>query len=219
MAPPLQDAKLASLDQMLGFDWLGFLALSNSSRAVSSGLTVAYHSAFPQLLLLYFVLSFSGREQRLAEFLTLFCMTFAATCFLMILVPAAGAYAYYQPPRKMFDGFSPDAGMWHYEVFTLLRAKATPVLKVEHMKGLVTFPSFHTALAIVTAYAARNIPLIALPAAILNAIVIVSTLPEGGHYLVDVLAGAIVAVISIALVRWGDLWLMKTSSAAPASST
>ena len=202
MALPLQDATLASLDQMLHFDWLAFLALTNSSPIVSWSLVVAYHSAFPQMVLLYILLSFSRREEQLAEFLTLFCFTFVATCFLMLLVPAAGAYPYYQPRRELFDRFSGDAGMWHYEVFTLLRTEPAPVLKLEHMKGLVTFPSFHTSLAVITAYAARSIPFIALPAVILNGFVIVSTLPEGGHFLVDVLAGAIVALVGITLVRW-----------------
>ena len=213
MALPLQDATLASLDQMLHFDWLAFLALCNSSPIVSWTLVVAYHSAFPQMVLLYILLSFSRREEQLAEFLTLFCITFVATCFLMLLVPAAGAYPYYQPRRELFDRFSVDAGMWHYEVFILLRTEATPVLKFGYMKGLVTFPSFHTALAIITAYAARSIPFIALPAVILNGFVIVSTLPEGGHFLVDVLAGAIVALVGIALVRWKHAaWIVKCRS-------
>ena len=153
------------------------------------------------MVLLYLVLSFSRREQRLMEFLNLYCITFFATCILMLLVPAAGAYAYHHPNREMFDGFSIDAGMWHYETFTMLRTEQSPLLKFEHMKGLVTFPSFHTALAIITAYSARDIAFIRLPAVILNGIVIISTLPEGGHFLVDVVAGAIVAVIAIAFAR------------------
>jgi membrane-associated phospholipid phosphatase len=212
-ALPLQDATLAWLDQMLHFDWIAFLTLTNSNPIVSRTLVVAYHSAFPQMVLLYILLSFSRREEQLAELLTLFCVTFGATCFLMLLVPAAGAYPYYQPRRELFDGFSADAGMWHYEVFNLLRTAPSPVLKLEYMKGLVTFPSFHTALAIITAYAARDIPFIALPAAILNGIVIVSTLPEGGHFLVDVLAGAIIALVGIALARWKhSAWIVKCRS-------
>ena len=198
---PLQDARLAVLDQMLGFDWLWFLALTNSSRAVSSVLGAAYGTTALQLIMLYLVLSFSRREQRLAEFLTLYSVTFVAVCLLMLLVPAAGAYPYYRPPRALFDGFSPNAGMWHYKLFTELRTQTAIVLDFRHMEGLVTFPSFHTVLAIITAYAVRGIRFIAVPVAILNGIVIVSTVPEGGHFLVDVIAGAIIAVASIALVR------------------
>ena len=51
-------------------------------------------------------------------------------------------------------------------------------------------------------YAFRGFRFTALPAAILNGIVVISTLPEGGHYLVDVIAGAIIALAGITLVRW-----------------
>ena len=73
------------------------------------------------------------------------------------------------------------------------------------MQGLVTFPSFHTSLAIITTYAVRGIRFVTLPVAILNGLVIVSTLPEGGHYLIDVIAGAIISIIAIVAIRTGYL--------------
>ena len=79
----------------------------------------------------------------------------------------------------MFDGFSADAGMWHYQAFTKLRTEPTSLLRLENMKGLVTFPSLHTALAIIPASAARGIPFVSFAAVILNVIVIISTLPRG----------------------------------------
>jgi membrane-associated phospholipid phosphatase len=202
-ALPLQDAWLASLDRMLGFEWPAFLAVTNSSRVASWILVTAYHSALPQMLTLFLLLCFTGRERGLAEFLTLMSVTSVAVgAALMLAVPAAGAYAHFRPPGELFDGFSANAGMWHYETLMRLRTQAEPLLDFGRMEGLVTFPSFHTVLAIITAYAFRGIRFLALPAAILNGIVVVSTLPEGGHFLVDVIAGAIIAVAGIALVRW-----------------
>ncbi len=209
-ALPLQDARLASLDHVLGFDWLEFLILANSSWVASWILVAAYHSALPQLILLYLLLCFSGRQRRLGEFLALSSITSVAVGALMVLVPAGGAYPYYQPQRELFGGFSANAGMWHYETFSMFRTQANPLLDFGKMEGLVTFPSYHTVLAIITTYAVRGIRFIALPAAILNCIVIVSTLPEGGHFLVDVLAGAVVAGVGIALVRWEQSgWIIR----------
>jgi membrane-associated phospholipid phosphatase len=207
---PLQDARLASLDQALGFDWLEFLAVANSNPAISWVLVAAYHSALPQMLALYLLLCFGGRERRLSEFLALLSVTSVAVGALMLLVPAAGAYAHFRPPSELFDGFSTHAGMWHYETLMRLRTQAAPLLDFSKMEGLVTFPSFHTVLAIATAYAFRGFRFLALPAVILNGIVIVSTLPEGGHFLVDVIAGAVIAAVGIALVRWEQAgWGMK----------
>jgi len=200
-ALPLQDARLASVDQALGFDWLGFVGSANSNPAISWALVTAYHSALPQMLALYLLLCFGRYERRLAEFQALLSVTSVAVGALMLLVPAAGACAHFRPPRELFDGFSSDAGMWHYEMFLRLRAGTEP-LDFMKMEGLVTFPSFHTVLAIVTAYAFRGFRFLALPAVIVNGFVIVSTLPEGGHHLVDVIAGAMIAVAGIALVRW-----------------
>lgn len=73
--------------------------------------------------------------------------------------------------------------------------------KFHECTGLVTFPSFHTSLAIITAYAVRGIKFVATPVAILNGIVIISTLPEGGHYLIDLIAGAIISTIAIVAIR------------------
>jgi membrane-associated phospholipid phosphatase len=198
---PLQDARLASLDQALGFDWLEFVGSANSNPAISSALVTAYRSALPQMLALYLFLSFGEYVRRLAEFQALLSVTVVAVGALMLLVPAAGAYAHFRPPRELFDGFSADAGMWHYEMFLRLRAGGEP-LDFMKMEGLVTFPSFHTVLAIVTAYAFRGFRYLTLPAVILNGAMIISTLPEGGHHLVDVMAGAMIAVAGIALVRW-----------------
>jgi len=135
----------------------------------------------------------------------LFSITSVGVGGLMLLVPAAGAYPYYRPQRELFDGFGTHAGMWHYETLSTLRTQIAPVLDFNNIEGLVTFPSFHTVLAIITAYVCRDIWFIALPAGVLNGIVIVSTLPEGGHFLVDVLAGAGIALAGILFVRWVQL--------------
>jgi membrane-associated phospholipid phosphatase len=214
-ALPLQDARLAALDQALGFDWLQFLAITNSSPAISWVLVAAYHSAFPQVLVLYLLLSFSRRERRLAEFLTLLSLTSVVTGALILFAPAAGAYAHFAPARELFDGFSSNAGMWHYETLTTLRTQA-PSLDFTKIEGLVTFPSYHTVLAIIMAYAFRGFRFIALPAVILNSIMIISTLPEGGHYLVDIIGGAIVALAGIGVVRWeqrGSIWTAPAGAA------
>lgn len=76
-------------------------------------------------------------------------------------------------------------------------------LRLDDLYGLITFPSFHVAAAVLIAYAARGTPL-AFLALVLNLVMAVSALSEGGHYLVDVLAGAAVAGLAIGVVRWFD---------------
>ncbi len=68
------------------------------------------------------------------------------------------------------------------------------------LQGVVTFPSYHTVLAILFAYAHRgrwSFPIFLL----INCLMIASIPSEGGHYLSDVLAGAGLAVVAIAAAR------------------
>jgi membrane-associated phospholipid phosphatase len=147
------------------------------------------------------VLVATSNETRVTEFLWLFSITLFVIIVIAAAVPAVGAYFFYHPPRALFSNFSQEAGMWHYKVLTHLRTEAAPVFSFADARGLVTFPSFHTALAIITAYAVRTVRYVAVPGAIFNAIVVISTIPEGGHYLIDVVAGALIAVAAIAILR------------------
>ena len=149
---------------------------------MSTLLVAAYHSAAPQLIRIVFAdwpLLIALSEW--LNFYRLFAITFLVVAVIYALVPAAGAFAYYQPAQHLFSNFSPDAGMWHYEALQALRSQTDTTLDLSMVQGLVTFPSFHTNLAIITAYAVRDIRFFAVPVTILNGIVFVATLPEGGH--------------------------------------
>ena len=69
------------------------------------------------------------------------------------------------------------------------------------MEGIVRFPSFHTALAVIFTYAHRGIRWSFPPVAALNGVMLRSIPSEGGHYLVDMIAGGAVALVAIGLVR------------------
>jgi membrane-associated phospholipid phosphatase len=201
LGQPLMDDSLARADAALGFNWLGFLAAVNSSHWLSTILVVSYHSVGPQMPALLLVLAFLGSEDRLLEFIGLLAITSLLTAAGMTLVPAAGAYAYFDPRPELFDNFTRHAGMWHYTELMKLRSGKPFVFLAEQYEGMVTFPSFHTVLGIVIAYAVRGVRWLFAPVAVLNAVMIVSTLPEGGHHLVDVLAGIAIALVGLTVVR------------------
>jgi membrane-associated phospholipid phosphatase len=68
--------------------------------------------------------------------------------------------------------------------------------------GIVEFPSFHTAVGVLITYAFRHqSKFIFIPILILNILMIFSCLSHGGHFLVDILGGIIVAAIAIVLER------------------
>jgi membrane-associated phospholipid phosphatase len=66
---------------------------------------------------------------------------------------------------------------------------AHPVLQLNSIGGVVSFPSFHTIMGLILAAMWRKRPLIFVPAAIYCTVMLLSTLPFGGHYFVDLVAG------------------------------
>jgi membrane-associated phospholipid phosphatase len=198
---PLRDAELDAIDRALGFDWPSFLAFASASPPIAAILRTAYHTAGPQLIGVYLFLSFARWPERLAEFLAILAVSSLLTGLVVTFVPADDAYAVYAPPPELFGLFSAKAGMWRHEILMSLRASAEPILEFAKAEGIVVFPSFHTTLAIITPHAVRGVRYLFVPLVALNAVVIVATLPEGGHHLVDLIAGALVAVAAILVAR------------------
>jgi membrane-associated phospholipid phosphatase len=202
-ALPLRDAQLAQIDRWLGFNWIGFVEFANSS-ALASWLLVKGYQSTPYVLvgtLLWFCIS--GQGARLAEFLALLCVTSIGIAVGMMIWPAAGAYAHYNPPFASYQNFGVGAGMWHHDLLVAFRTGAVTVIDftVPNSNCLVTFPSGHTILAIIMTYALRGSQWTLIPAFMINTTMLVSTIPEGGHHLFDLVVGAAIAACAIIFVR------------------
>ena len=124
---PLRDAELAAIDKAMGFDWPAFLAFTNQYHILSWALVAAYHASGPQLLLLILFLGFTRRNERLAAFLAVLALSYLMTGIVVTLVPAEGAYAYYQPARDLFSQFTTHAGVWHRQELASLRNDAVTI--------------------------------------------------------------------------------------------
>jgi membrane-associated phospholipid phosphatase len=198
---PLKDALLAEADRGLGFHWPHFLEATNSSPWLAKLLTRAYQATglMTQFVILWLAVMRKG--ERLAELLGILGVSTVGLCIGMWLVPAAGAFAYYGPEPALFANYSAPGGMWTFNhTFNMLRNGSLSVVDLAALDGVVSFPSFHTMLGVMTAYAMRDSRWLIL-VFLLNAAMIVATMPVGGHHLVDVLAGAGLTLGAIFLVR------------------
>jgi membrane-associated phospholipid phosphatase len=203
-ALPLQDALLARLDSQLGFDWLSFLSATNE-RPFWANLLVRCYASTPlvtQGVVIW--LSIRGSGERLSEFLALLCLSSVGLMVGMLLVPAAGAFVYFEPARQLFDNLAAGGPMWPFlDAFNGLRDGSLTKIDISSVQGVVSFPSFHTMLGIITTYALRDTRALFIPAIALNGTMIVATLPVGGHYLADVLAGTAICLVAIHGMRLG----------------
>ena len=209
---PLLDQVYADIDRFMGFDWLALLEWTNDRPLLGMTLIFSYHSSMLQIACIVVLLALTGRPERVNEFMGLFMITGTVVIVSAGLFPAAGAYVYYNPAPELFANLNPQAGLWHLEQFTALRDGTQRVINLSAAEGLVTFPSFHTCLAIIVTWAVRDFRITFWAFAVLNALVIVSTLPEGGHHLIDVIAGALIAAVAIA--AWSRMSVYTPASAA-----
>jgi membrane-associated phospholipid phosphatase len=199
---PLQDAVLANLDRDLGFFWPRFLDMANSSPILASSFVRAYQTIGPIAALVIVWLALTRHGERLTELVAVLSLSTVGLCIGMWLVPAAGAFAYYAPAPQRFTNFSALGEMWTFaQAFTMLRDGSLSVIDLSDLQGVVSFPSFHTVLGVLTTYALRDTKWLVIPVLLVNAAMIASTMPVGGHHLVDVLAGAGLTFGAILLVR------------------
>jgi membrane-associated phospholipid phosphatase len=203
-ALPMQDAFLARLDGHLGFHWPSFLAAVNDLPILPDLLGKAYQStaALTEGVVLW--LTIRGRGERLAEFLALLCLSSIGLAIGMVLLPAAGAFVYFEPAPQLYDHFAGGREMWPFlDAFNSLRDGSLTKIDVSSIQGVVSFPSFHTMLGIITTYALRDTRALFIPAVILNGAMIVATLPVGGHYLMDTLTGAAITIAAFHGLNYG----------------
>ena len=92
-----------------------------------------------------------------------------------------------------------DAGVRHLNDFFALREGRFTEFHLSKMEGIITFPSFHCVLAVLTAWALWPLRWLGPLAAAFNALVLVSTIPQGGHYLADILSGMAIGLAVLAL--------------------
>jgi membrane-associated phospholipid phosphatase len=132
-------------------------------------------------------------------------LTCLTACVIAGLLPAVGAYVHHAPAQAIRDMIAADAGVWHLQHYEALRAGAFRVFELRHTEGIITFPSFHTACALLVPLALRGMGVVTALAWAFAATVMVSTVPIGGHYLIDVIAGAAMTVAvmhGLGKVRW-----------------
>jgi hypothetical protein len=183
----LLDTELARLDVLLfGFEWDAAARWVTDRPVLDQVLQAAYFSAVYQAVAVLLIGSIAHTGDRNGEFLWQFGIGLILTCALFIFTPALGKIGHVGS---------------YMETLTTIRGGLWTVLDYSRAEGIVTFPSFHTTLAILFVYAVRRHRWALAVFVPLNVLLLAATPTVGGHYLVDSPAGAIIAVASIAVTR------------------
>ena len=189
---PLMDAHLEAIDIALGFDWKAWYEWVASRPVLDTALSVLYASSLPHIAVVLIATGLTGRVQRARELNRLLLWSALPVVLISGLMPALSAWVHH--------GLGLERA-YHLDVVSALRDGSARELAVGQLLGIITFPSFHTVIAIALVWVSRGIGWLFWPTLVVNAGVLTSIPSAGGHYLVDILAGAAVAIGAILLNR------------------
>lgn len=199
---PLVDGTLAEADAMIGFNWFSYLAWLDGHPTLLKLMDYSYTGLTAYSIILFLLLLTTRHFGRSCRELTeLFVMTAVACSSIGAFFPAVAAAVHYAPLAGTFTHIAPEVGAYHLDHLLALRTDPHHMLRLSDLPGLVTIPSFHTAMGITAIYCTRRSPWLFWPSFAVNSLMIASTPVYGSHYAIDIAAGALVSGICIAFLR------------------
>ncbi|MPR08139.1 phosphatase PAP2 family protein [Microvirga sp. M8] len=193
---PLWDEVFDMWDKALGFHWKDWLLVLNSHPRVHLVLAAAYHSMIPQFIGVVVALVTARAFKTLDTFLIAFGIAATATVSISAMMPALSPLVYYNIVPSDYPNIVLAVPLEFASQVTALRDGSMRLVDLSGAQGLVTFPSFHTASGVLLFLAFWQVPYLRWIFAALNVVLITSVTLEGSHFLVDVLAGTAVALVS-----------------------
>lgn len=197
---PMADDRLMAWDVALGFDWLAYSKWLTASPLLNEILFFAYNQiTFSGLAALAVILIVLNDRRRELEIIYLVVVT-AIVCITMATAFPAKATMALLGDQELLARLQIGTGVLHVDQLLALRGNGPVFLRPDDMQGLVSFPSFHTCMALIIAWCSRGRWYTIAIGTVIGAAIVAGTPIFGGHYLVDVLGG--MAVTAGAIWVW-----------------
>ncbi len=212
---PYRDATLASWDAALGFDWLAYAKAFDSNQVIWVASRYAYNFMPLQVLLAVFVLT--GQATRVYAYVAASILAVTACCFVVVLFPALGAYSHAGGQAAGFLHHDFIVGDKMTETLEWLRQEQS-VGSAQNL-GLISFPSYHAVCAVLGIWAFWRTSYLRWVVASLDLAMLAATLVQGSHYLVDILSGVALGVLSLLACNALMAWRWTSVPAGPSFAT
>ncbi|HEY5239455.1 MAG TPA: phosphatase PAP2 family protein [Rhizomicrobium sp.] len=195
------DGFLAGIDRAMGVNWPDLIVWASQHRAINLVLMLVYGCVLPQIALLVPLLGWQSSVKRIYSFCLAMTVATVIAMGFWTIFPSFGAISVYTLPPALLT-HTPLALDPHYahELLQLL-ANGPGLISPKDLKGLIGFPSFHAVLALLVTWYARDLKYVRWPIIGINTLVIIATPIQGGHHVIDVIAGFAVTAISIVLAE------------------
>jgi membrane-associated phospholipid phosphatase len=199
---PLWDEVFQSWDEALGFNWRFWLGVLNDHPSLHLVLVFAYHSMLPQTAIAVIALATIQAYARLNVFLLAYGSAALATVAIATCMPALSPIVHLGITPADHPNIVLAVPLEFQKHALALREGTMSIIDLSGAQGLVTFPSFHTVSAVLLLLAFWTVPYLRWISLPLNTLMLVAIPIEGSHYLVDVIAGAVLAVTTWGLASW-----------------
>ncbi len=199
-ALPFQDHALVEADRTMGIDWVALAFWFREHPAFTLALCYAYASIGWQPMLLIPVLAWASPE-RLRRVMTTCAVVLAITMVVFLVAPAIGPYEYFHFKAADFPAVRVSAAWVAPPITESLRNG----LHEFYFAGLVTFPSYHAVTALLFGFGWLAVPFLRWVFVPLNLLMLISCVPIGSHYVIDVVVGAALVLLCYpAISRYYD---------------
>ena len=195
MAPfAYSDAILHSADLAMGVNWLSYFEFVHARPALIAAMELSYNYLTPVGLIVMTALIVMGRTRRVRFHIEVFFYTAVLCIVVGAAFPALAAVHVLIPDLAIYTNFDAPPGVYHLPWLEALRDPSQQItLDPNNLPGLVTFPSFHTASGVLLCIIGWRTWLM-VPVTAYSALMIASSPVFGGHYFIDLIAGALAAV-------------------------
>lgn len=170
---PLWSDTLARADALIGFSWTDWVAWVHRNRVLWAYFQIVHPLHFAAMTIAVTVLALDT-EMGAVRLLRAFTLTFVVSAIALAFAPA----------------LTNTPGALSNALRLALRNGTFHTLDFQHTAGLISFPSMHAAMAVLAATSLWAYRTWRLPLLLLAGTLCIGALSEGGHYLVDILAGA-----------------------------
>jgi membrane-associated phospholipid phosphatase len=199
-------------DEALHFNWLGWYDVVATHRSIQLVERAFYGSVFVTPLVLAAYFAYFRERARAHLFIASYWLAVVVTLALFAFFPAKGPFAV---SAHGIIPYMPKSGFDQAVIIEGLKQQKIHDVPLQALHGLVSFPSFHTAAAVLYILAAWPIARLRWPVLIVNLLMLASIPVEGTHYLTDMIAGALVGASAYATMSF---LLRRPASGQPSRS-
>lgn len=196
---PLQDRLFAAIDQAFGLDTPALVIAFNELPRLANALPYFYNSTVQAVFVTAMYLSVTSQAQKVWELALGFSASIVVFSIISVFAPAHANFVNAGLVGDKIGGLPTGSGIFHMASVSYYRDGLSPIVDINNFTGVVTFPSFHMVMAIIVAYAWRDTAILRRISFLWAVVVAVSTIPIGGHYVVDLVAGAFFWVLVMRL--------------------